>query len=561
MRQAPLSTTEAYRIGELFRDERRGVLRLDHPLQRAAKNWDNVKKGNFMRRILQGGKFLPLQICTQIDKNGCEIRYLIDGKQRMTTIQEYVNNEFAIPKRGILDYEVTYDGILYAVNENSEWFKFRTKNGNLIPILDDEGNKQRVQQTIDIRGLRFRDLPPELQEVITEYMIPVQIKHGCTDADIQLEIIDYNSGAPMNVAQLGKARLNIKIADSITKLSQHDMITSKCGFSATNEIKGVIERSVGEALALTMLGVDKWKDNYKELCFDMGNYISDEDINALTELFDKFEEGVSETDELRSHMVNKEFFIVIANFAYFIEKGYPVECYNGFIQQFVSKLKYDKIINTGDIDENGEEIYDNYISVYEKGTKKADSIKSRLNQMNVWLDKYLEENYADIQPCVDEQDCDATEFNLEGASDELQEFAQNFTSDEAAIQTLMLVSNCPYANFNINTLNATVDWFGKNGDKELLNNCLFYKEYVKDAGIDDNDPNLPLYIYGVKYIDTNGNDVNIDEWLAQFKERAFIEIDNNQENNFNDNSTIALKQSEIIQNIKNFYIKEIEEAC
>ena len=83
---------------------------------------------------------MPLLICTQADINGCIIRYLIDGKQRATTVQAYVQNEFAIPKKGVLDYMVTYDGILYETKEGCSKFTLKDIRNTLYERIGKKAN-------------------------------------------------------------------------------------------------------------------------------------------------------------------------------------------------------------------------------------------------------------------------------------------------------------------------------------------------------------------------------------------------------------------------------------
>ena len=566
IRVIPLTTDKNFSLSTYIEEMNSEEIRLDHPLQRYSMQWDKEKKSNLVRRVIQGGEFLPLLICTQFDKNGCEVAWLIDGKQRLTTLKEFVEGEFSInPKTR--DYLVTYDGILYErkSNKTGRFGLKKNRNGEYIPILDIEGNKQRVRQTIDIRGLKFEDLPPELKAKIQKYMIPAQVKHQCTDDDIKLEILDYNSGAPMNVAQIGKSSLGDKMAIIIKELSEHRFVMDKCGFSTQNKLKGVTERSIGEALSLVSFGVDGWVKNYKELCLKMADCISEDDIKYFKTLLDKLDETTVVSEELEAHLKNKEFFIVIANFAYFLSRGYKLECYGKFLQDFVSDIKYRKVINTDELDEDGNEIYDSYVSVYEKSTKNKSVIESRLNQMNEMLDEYLSENCADMIDDSEEfvsESADEVEnetiaeeetFCLdEDAPEEIQNFAMEFANDKLAVQSLMLTTNCPYADFSIKTMNNTVSWYAEYGDKTMLSDCIFYKSFAITNGISEEDMNLPLYIYAVKCIVDGDEDIDVDEWLSEFKGNAFVEIDSNENNIPTANSTIALKQSEIIQNILNY---------
>ena len=176
IRVVPLTTPQNLQLTTYIGDMNSGELRLNHPLQRYASQWEKDKKGNFIRRVLQGGTFLPLIICTQYDKNGCEVSWLIDGKQRLTTLKEFIGGEFAIHPK-IRDYLVTYDGVLYEQknNKNGKFGLKKNRKGEYIPILDEDGNMQKVRQTIDIRGLKFGDLPPELQNKYKKYIVPAQV--------------------------------------------------------------------------------------------------------------------------------------------------------------------------------------------------------------------------------------------------------------------------------------------------------------------------------------------------------------------------------------------------
>lgn len=558
VRVVPLTTDKNLPLATYIEEMNTEEIRLDHPLQRYALQWEKEKKSNLVRRVIQGGEFLPLLICTQLDKNGCEVSWLIDGKQRLTSLREFIEGQFSIhPKTR--DYMVTYDGILYErkSNKTGRFGLKKNRNGQLIPILDEEGNRQRVRQTIDIRGLKFGDLPPELQMKIKKYMVPAQVKHQCTDEDIKLEILDYNSGSPMNVAQIGKSSLGDKLATVIKEMSEHRFVLDKCGFSSQNKIKGVTERSVGEALGLVSFGVNGWIKDYKELCLKMANCIEESDIDWFKTLLDKLDEATYRTEELEKHMVNKEFFIVLANFSYFMEKNYKMKCYGQFLQSFVSDIKYRKVINTNELDDNGDEIYDSYVSIYEKSTKNKSVVESRLEQMNAMLDEYLE-NCGEMIESEEESyvEDEVSEFSLDGAPDELQTFAMDFSSDELAVQSLMLVTNSPQAEFDIDTMNAFVKWYRDYGNTKMLRDCQYYKSFVTDNGVEEDDKNLPLYVYAVKCLVDGNYDIDIDKWISDFKETAFVDIDSDKNNIPTSNSTIMLKESEIIQRVLKLQAKE-----
>lgn len=563
LRKNPISKLELEKIEYIIDDIRNGNLIIDHPLQRYSGNWSKEQKGNLIRRVLHDGQFLPILICTQYDEYGCEVKYLIDGVQRMTTFEEYMRDEFAISKNTI-DYEVSYDGYLYETKQlqSGKFSLKRDRKKNLIPVLDENGNMQKRIQTIDIRGLKYSELPPELQDKIKRYCVSVQFKLECTDEDIQIEILDYNNGTKMNDAQIGKNRLGVEFAKIVTELSNHPFILNKCGFTPDNRIKGVIARAINEALMLVNFGTDEWVSSHKDLCRKLSNWLTIEHTNKLKEMFDDLDSILPEDDDIKKYLTLKEFFVVMANYKHFLDldENYKKECYAMFINDFVRELSLIKNIPTGEVDDDGNDIYGSFKTVYMNGTKQKGAIQERLDKMNEMMEEYVAAHCDDMKeddeelPQYNNEDIDSDiedEFTLDGKNDELQEYAQNFISDAEAIKPLIMISDCPYNSFEKDTLNKFVDWYKKYGNNQLLQDCLFYKIYVDDAGIDNDDPNLALYIYAAKYIYTTGNDIDITDWLIEFKNTAFAEIDSNENNDQTSNSTVVLKQSEIIQNIQN----------
>lgn len=565
MRKNPISKQEIEIIRTIIKDIKSGRLVINHPLQRYSDMWSKEQQGNLIRRVLHDGRFLPILICTQYDEYGCEVRYLIDGVQRMTTFEDYMNDKFAISKNTI-DYMVDYDGVLYETKPNAsgKFILKRDRKKNLVPILDENGNLQRRVQSIDIRGLKYSELPPELQEKINNYKVSVELKLECTDEDIQIEILDYNSGTKMNDAQIGKNRLGAEFARIVIELSNHPFIKNKCGFTQDNYKKGVIDRAINEALMLVNFGADNWVTSHKDLCRKLSNWITTEHTDKMREMFDELDEimpelnkEIVEEKEILDYLSLKEFFVVMANYHHFRDCGYKSECYKDFLHKFIKEMSFEKNIPTGEIDENGEEICDSFRNVFMQGSKQKGNIEQRLEIMNNLLDEYLIENCGDMLDDANvEEDYTEDEFTLEDAPAELQEFAQNFVDDAKAMECLMLATDNPYSNFSKEKLSEMVEWYKENGTSEMLNDCAFYKEIAVDNGIEEDDVNLPLYVYAVKYIEDNKIQIDTDEWIAQFKPMAFKEIEADFNNKPSLSSTIALKTSEIIKNIQEYEREE-----
>ena len=534
MRKNPISKSEIEIIKTIIKDIKSGRLITSHPLQRYSDMWSKEQQGNLIRRVLHDGRFLPILICTQYDEYGCEVRYLIDGVQRMTTFEAYMNDEFAISKNTI-DYMIDYDGILYETKElaSGKFCLKRDRNKNLVPILDESGKIQRRVQSIDVRGLKYSELPPELQEKINNYKVSVELKLECTDEDIQIEILDYNNGTKMNDAQIGKNRLGAEFARIVIELSNHPFIKNKCGFTPDNYKKGVVDRAINESLMLVNFGAENWVTSHKDLCRKLSNWITTEHTDKIKEMFDELDmvmpelnKDIPEEKEILDYLTLKEFFVVMANYHHFRDCGYKSECYTQFLREFITETSYIKNIPTGEVDENGEDIYDSFRNIYMQGSKQKGNIESRLETMNNMLDEYLAENCDGMENRGGENE-EATEvFTLDETTPvELQDFAQNFVDDEKAIQCLMLSTDSPYSNFNMDKLYEMVEWYKQNGTKKMLDDCLFYKTIVTDNGVEEDNTNLPIYVYAVKYIEDNSIQIDTDEWLLQFKRNFEEDLD------------------------------------
>ena len=506
-------------VVDMRRDIEEMALILDHPLQRRSQQWSLEQKSNLIRRILHGGELLPLIICTQRDNNGCNMAYLIDGVQRVTTICEFMMDVFAISKN-TRDAKVSYDGILYQT-KNTKSGKFalkRDRNKCLIPILDIEGKQQMCRQEIDIRGLKWSSLPPELQRRILRYNFNIIREDDCTDEDIQKMLLDFNSGTAMNVAQIGKSTLGVNFARRVSELAMHSFIQDKCGFTYKNEVAAVVERSIAESLALVNFGTDGWIAEYKALCRRLANWLDEECIDRLREMFDILEEVVPEDDEIQAYLVNKEFFITMANFSHFLDTDYAYECYGKFLYAFVHDLMKRRNIPTGESDVFGNEILKNYTEVYMTSGKQPKFVESRLEKLNEIMDEWLAENCAD--ELRDEEEYDDTVENAEDntavageavSSTDQYDTENNDYSDDSSktketqemlayikymrrfdkldlcpedkdvgVKTLMQFTGYPMRQFGEISASKFLEWMWEEKSNADMEDCLFYAEILAD---------------------------------------------------------------------------------
>lgn len=517
--QNPYSSTQTLAITDIKRKVERESLVLTHPLQRRSKQWSIEQKSNLIRCILEIGNMPSLLVCSQTDDNGIQTSYLIDGVQRVTTICEFIHDTFALSKNTRYP-KISYNGILYQTKQtkNGKFVLKRDRNKCLIPIVDIEGKQQKVNQEIDIRGLRWSDLPPELQERILYYQIHIQYQCNCTDEDIQKMIIDYNSGTAMNVAQIGKSTLGVTFAQHVSKLAMHPFIREKCGFTYKNEIAAVVERSIAESLALVNFGTDGWMSEYKALCRRLANWMDEECIDRLREMFDILEEVVPEDKEIKAYLVNKEFFITMANFAHFLDTDYAYECYGKFLYAFVHDLMKRKNIPTGEVDDFGNEIEKNYMEVYMTSGKQPKFVESRLEKLNEIMDEWLAENCAgelrEDEECddtvseigdntavageavssTDHYDTENNDYRDDSSKTKATQemlayikYMQRFdklnlcpADKDVGVKTLMQFTGYPMRQFEEISASKFLEWMWAEKSNADMEDCLFYAEILAD---------------------------------------------------------------------------------
>ena len=541
--------------------ENRTIL-LDHPLQRKSGQWQPQQKGNFIRRLLWGDHILPLNICTQRDPiTNYEYQYLIDGKQRATTVVSYINDEFSISKT-ITNPIIKYSGVKYETKKSGQKICLRTKidkeTGKItyFPLLDERGNKQYGVMEFDIRGAKFSQLPPELQEKIKWYNLPFIIKKNCTDEQIQQEIIDFNSGSAMNVEQKGVNLLGVNWASKIQELSETSFIKNSCSFTKKEETKSKVERAVVETIGLTYF---TWNSNYQVLCNRLIDNLTQNHIDEMKNIFDEMGEIIGDNSEIKDYINAKELPVIISTYHYFKSLSYENNAFGMFLLNWVNTLRYEKSNKCDDE-------YKSYDEIYGKGASQPKSfgaISGRLNIIRNALDIFLEtecevfksfakeENsermfvYEDIS---DSQEQNTEEIEVEGTNSSdvlednaelttglLDEFTKNFEetriasyvseSESACLakRCLMVTVSSPYVGFNQEDLNKFSDWFNKNGDSDMEEYCLLYAEQLADilenAQIEETLINLktiPMLIYAMKYINDTEKDEYAQGWIVQF---------------------------------------------
>lgn len=187
-----------------LRDIKKDVISFKHKVQRKSNQWNKLQKSKLIYTMLLG--YMPIPPIHVLAED--DILWVIDGKQRLTTINDFVNDEFKLDK--------SIDSIEF--------------NG----------------EELELAKKKFSELPEELQNKIKETEI-VQVKYvDATEEQIANIYAALNNGTPLSADQKLRAALSGDVLDAI------DNVLESPFFEKTNLTMGQVRK--GEDLSVILQG-------------------------------------------------------------------------------------------------------------------------------------------------------------------------------------------------------------------------------------------------------------------------------------------------------------------
>lgn len=175
-----------------------GKINFNHIVQRSYV-WEKTRKSGLIESLILGYP-VPPAYAKRVDdgsgKRGSNVYYIMDGKQRLSTIKEYLNDEFALTDLS----PVTY--------------------------MDDELGEE---VTLDVSGMKFSELPDGLKNYIQTVTFNVTYFDNLTNEEQRELFKRLNAGKPLST----KSRLLASCQDieGLLDIGSHnvfnDMLTAK----------------------------------------------------------------------------------------------------------------------------------------------------------------------------------------------------------------------------------------------------------------------------------------------------------------------------------------------
>ena len=124
------------------------------------------------------------------------------ANKRLTTIYEFVNDKFALPKDmdDVVITDVTFD-----------------ENKN--PIKEEKIYK--------VAGKKFSKLDIELQKIFNKYKIDVVLLAGFTDEQIEDQFYRLNNGCTFTKSQKANVKLGTELAGKIKEIEECDFFENR----------------------------------------------------------------------------------------------------------------------------------------------------------------------------------------------------------------------------------------------------------------------------------------------------------------------------------------------
>ena len=359
----------SYSIESISKQLKKKRIRDDHILQRHSGQWKAFAKSELISDILRGKSLTQIIISEEI-KNGLRMQWLIDGKQRCTTLDDFLHDGFAISKN-VKNFNIKYQTT--KVDED----------GN--EMVNEDGFTEMEFREFDIRGKKFSQLPEELQDIFKDRQIPVLYNMNCTKKDIADDIARFNRSRPMNKAQNGWLGLDESFAEfveNIAKMQFFQTDFSGSSYTNNNHTSGAIRRIIVESIMVSDF-INDFNKDFNKMC----KYLSDEASDSnFTEFYSLVERLTAICNETTVNIFNaKDSFLWFGLFSRFAKVCNDDIKYIEFINEFNQTLHSKKINEKSFDDLNG------------KSTKDKNVVIDKMKHLESLMMDYLHINPEDLE--------------------------------------------------------------------------------------------------------------------------------------------------------------------
>ena len=234
-------------------------LNFDFTIQRDGGQWNSEQQSLLVHSILVG-MIVPALYFIKEEVDSGEVWTVIDGKQRLSTLMAFYNNEFKL-----------------------------SKDTDNITI----GDKEYI-----IAGLKYKDLSEILQERFTMYPFDIVYLRGYTDEEIEEQFYRLNNGSIFTKQQKAVVQLGTELASKINEIEKHPF-WERVNISKSQRKHGVVKETILKCLML-LSGYNYAHFGACEVVkfakFFSKNY-DDKQLEYFADILDKLNDNIVDTDD------------------------------------------------------------------------------------------------------------------------------------------------------------------------------------------------------------------------------------------------------------------------
>lgn len=211
-------STLPWNIRQLAKMADKGTLSFEHPMQRKGDQWNALQQSLLIHSVSANFPVPPVLI---VKEEGDNTSYVLDGKQRLTSLVSYVK-----------------DG-----------FKLHPITPPVTVTMVDGDESEDID--VEIAGLLFSELDQEIQDNILSETMSIYRIEEATDDEIAELFTRYNNGTPLTKQQKARAVMGLANARWMEKLQKHPFMVNKTKLTPLQNKRSEDEGVILQAMMLT----------------------------------------------------------------------------------------------------------------------------------------------------------------------------------------------------------------------------------------------------------------------------------------------------------------------
>lgn len=297
-----------YSLKRIVSDMKKGKITFDFPIQRESGQWDKMQQGLLIHSVLQGYIVPDIYIIKEGSTDFSPFSVL-DGKQRLTTVYDFYNDKFKLPKdiENIIIVDVDYTNGEQNISENNY-------------VVADK---------------RFSELDGKLKEIFLDFTFDAKMLVGFSDDEIEEQFYRLNNGCIFTKAQKSNVKLGTVLAGKLKEIEQSNFFKYKATFSSAQRRRGEITSCILQTLML-LTGYEYSNFGSGEILKFAEWYSDNYDENQLEyckQLYDTLYNLLPDDDNSKKYLkkINIPMMIMDLDYRDSLDETISDEEYTGFL--------------------------------------------------------------------------------------------------------------------------------------------------------------------------------------------------------------------------------------